>query len=348
MKVMAFKVWSAADQRAWRTAINDGDVFDGRGPAAHWSNGTRRSTIHGYGRWLGFLASNDPHAHDLAPIDQITRIRIAAYIRILEMENGPAGLWNYIKHLYDAVRVMDPSQDWSWLKAVERQLARKVQPRRKRHRMVDSTVLYGLGHRLMDEASAMPVDVDAALRFRDGLMIALLAVIPLRRRNLAMIRIGRHLVVEGERYLLVFRAEETKNRQPIDFEVPDKLAPFIKRYLAIRRHIPGARDHSGLWASAKGCPLTDSGIYDRVCHHTRDAFGFAVNLHLFRACATSTIAMRDPEQVLVARDLLGHSSFRTTERFYIQARQIDAGRRYHDILQNDRLRVAGTSTKGGN
>ncbi len=348
MKVMAFKVWSAADQRAWRTAINDGDVFDGRGPAAHWSNGTRRSTIHGYGRWLGFLASNDPHAHDLAPIDQITRIRIAAYIRILEMENGPAGLWNYIKHLYDAVRVMDPSQDWSWLKAVERQLARKVQPARKRHRMVDSAVLYDFGHRLMDQASASPVDVDAALRFRDGLMIALLAVIPLRRRNMAMIRIGRHLVVEGERYLLVFRAEETKNRQPIDFEVPDELAPLINRYLAIRPHIPGASDHGGLWASAKGCPLTGSGIYDRVCHHTRKVFGFAVNLHLFRDCASSTIATRDPGQVLIARDLLGHASFSTTERFYIQARQIEAGRRYHDILQVDRLRVAGTSTKGDN
>ncbi len=94
--------------------------------------------------------------------------------------------------------------------------------------------------------------------------------------------------------------------------------------------------------------MTGSGIYDRVCHRTRGAFGFAVNLHLFRGCATSTIAMRDPEHILVARDLLGHSSFRTTERFYIHARQIDAGRRYQDILQNDRLRLAGTSTKGGN
>lgn len=348
MKVMAFKDWSGADQRAWSAAIIDGDVFDGRGPAAHWSNGTRRSTIHGYGRWLGYLATNDPHGHDLAPADRITRCRIAAYIRILELENGPGGLWNYIKHLYDAVRVMDPSRDWTWLKVVERRLARGVQPRRKRHRMVDSADLYGLGYRLMDEASAMPVDLDAALRFRDGLMIALLAVIPLRRRNMAMIRIGRHLVVEGERYLLVFRAEETKNRQPIDFEVPDTLAPFINRYLAIRRHIPGAGDHGGLWASAKGCPLTGSGIYDRVCHHTRKAFGFAVNLHLFRDCASSTIATRDPGQVLMARDLLGHASFSTTERFYIQARQIDAGRRYHDILQGDRLRVAGTSTKGDN
>lgn len=348
MKVMAFKHWPDADQRAWTAAINDGDMFDGRGPAAHWSDGTRRSTIHGYGRWLGHLANNDPRAHDLAPAERLTRDRIAAYIRILETENGTSGLWNYIKHLYNAVRVMDPSRNWAWLKMVERQLAQKVQPRRKRHHMVDSADLLDLGLRLMGEAASMPVDVEAALRFRDGLMIALLAVIPLRRRNIAMIRISRHLVMEGERYLLVFQSEETKNRQPIEFEVPDKLAPFIDRYLAVRRHIPGAGDHDGLWASAKGCALTGSGIYDRVCRHTREAFGFAVNLHLFRGSATSTIATRDPEHILVARDLLGHSSFRTTERFYIQAQQIDAGRRYQDILQADRRRVTGTNTRGGN
>ena len=92
--------------------------------------------------------------------------------------------------------------------------------------------------------------------------------------------------------------------------------------------------------------MTDTGIYDRVCRHTREAFGFPVNLHLFRDCASSTIATRDPEQVLVARDLLGHASFSTTERFYIQARQIDASRRYQSILQADRLRVTGTNTAG--
>jgi hypothetical protein len=40
--------------------------------------------------------------------------------------------------------------------------------------------------------------MDDAVRYRDGFMIALLAFIPIRPKNLAALEIGRHLVREGD------------------------------------------------------------------------------------------------------------------------------------------------------
>ena len=52
--------------------IADGDIFDGRGPAAHWSAGSRRSVASGYGRWLGWLAAEEPEALLLPPASRLT------------------------------------------------------------------------------------------------------------------------------------------------------------------------------------------------------------------------------------------------------------------------------------
>jgi integrase/recombinase XerD len=69
-------------------------------------------------------------------------------------------------------------------------------------------------------------------------------------------------------------------------------------------------------------------IYLRVCKRTRDAFGVAVNPHLFRDAAATTLAIADPGNVRVAAPLLGHRTFATTERYYQQAKSLQAHRQY--------------------
>jgi hypothetical protein len=69
-------------------------------------------------------------------------------------------------------------------------------------------------------------DTAALLDYRDGLMIALLAARPLRRRNLAMITIGRQLIRVGDAWDLIFAAEETKTGQPIEAILPDRRRPI--------------------------------------------------------------------------------------------------------------------------
>jgi hypothetical protein len=53
-------------------------------------------------------------------------------------------------------------------------------------------------------------------------------------------------------------------------------------------------------------------LYGRIMKLTRARFGHAVNPHLFRDAAATSIATEDPEHVYVTRSVLGHSTLRTS------------------------------------
>jgi integrase len=72
--------------------------------------------------------------------------------------------------------------------------------------------------------------------------------------------------------------------------------------------------------------MDDSAIYNRVVRRTREGLGFPVSLHHFRHAAATFWSIHDPANVRGAKDLLGHSSFGTTEKHYIMAQSRLAGR----------------------
>ena len=78
--------------------------------------------------------------------------------------------------------------------------------------------------------------------------------------------------------------------------------------------------------------MRSEAIYNQVRKRTTTAFGKPLSLHLFRDCLATTLATKDPAHVLVARDLLGHATLGTTEKFYNQARMLESGRTYQDAV----------------
>ena len=66
--------------------------------------------------------------------------------------------------------------------------------------------------------------------------------------------------------------------------------------------------------------------------HTERAFGVSLPPHWFRDAAATTIAVEDPKHVGDAHLVLGHASLTTTERFYNQARSLEASRRHQAML----------------
>ncbi len=68
--------------------------------------------------------------------------------------------------------------------------------------------------------------------------------------------------------------------------------------------------------------------YNRITKVTKQAFGSPLNPHLFRDCAATSIAIEDPEHVRISASILGHASLATTEKYYNQARTLEAGRLY--------------------
>jgi integrase/recombinase XerD len=76
-----------------------------------------------------------------------------------------------------------------------------------------------------------------------------------------------------------------------------------------------------------------------VKRHTKEAFGAPINLHLFRDCAATGIAIAAPERIEIVTAILGHTTIKTSERHYNQARSIEAGRRYHQTIAALRSRA---------
>ena len=194
----------------------------------------------------------------------------------------------------------------------------------------------------MDGAAA---DASAAKRtrqahvfqYRDGLIIALLALIPLRRRTLAALRIGRHLIKVGDLWELAIPAADTKTRRPLDYPISKELSARIDLYLErFRGRMPGADKHTGLWPSNLSRPMCPDAIYYAVLKRTKRAFGFGVNLHRFRHAAASFWSSHDPVNVRGVKDLLGQTSFATTEKHYIMAQSRLAGRALARALGNAR------------
>ena len=176
--------------------------------------------------------------------------------------------------------------------------------------------------------------------YRDGLMIALLASRPLRLRNLTGLALDRTLVQRGDEWWIQIPAAETKTNDPIEVPWPKMLEPHLETYLSdhragivtLRGFCSGTAGNA-LWLSMYGVPMTDNGIYTPIVARTREGLGQAINPHLFRDCAATSIAIEDPAHVGIASRLLGHRTGSTTERYYNQARSIEASR----LMQNQLL-----------
>ena len=84
--------------------------------------------------------------------------------------------------------------------------------------------------------------------------------------------------------------------------------------------------------------MDDGTIYDMVRRRTQNALGFGVSLHRFRHAALSFWSIEDPGSIRAGKDLLGHRSFGTTEKFYITAQSRVAGRVLAAAWEADCLR----------
>ena len=218
---LPLSTWPELDRNAWAGATAEGDIFDGRGAAAHWAETTRNAVIAAYGRWLGFLAQSEPSALAEYPAERLTGDRLARYLDHLAQTAGTVGQWAYFAHLRDAVRVMFPGNVPQILSRRVAQLEQECQPRSKAPRIVATPRLIELGEKLMSDAVSAGGKVADLVAYRDGLMIALLAARPIRRRAFSIVRIGVHLRQVGEEWRIGLR------------RVRDKIRP------SFRDHSPG-------------------------------------------------------------------------------------------------------------
>ena len=329
---LPFDSWPAEDQARWQAAFAEGDRFDGSGPGAHLAEATRRNRWISYARFLAFLSANRQDLLDLKPQARVDRLIVADYVA-WRRGCGYGMVAVDLDGLRGALRLICPGVDWSWLLTLSKRIKAAAPSKPRKYHLVTSDHLYALGNGLMDHAvagadSAKRISKAHALEYRDGLIIALLALIPLRSRALVALRIGKQLAKTGDFWDLDIPAADTKTRRALDYQISKELCTRIDLYLErFRRQIPGADKHTGLWASNKQRPMSAIAIYNAVRTRTTKAFGFAVNLHRFRHAAASFWSIMDPVNVRGVKDLLGHASFGgMTEKHYIMGQSRFAGR----------------------
>lgn len=110
----------------------------------------------------------------------------------------------------------------------------------------------------------------------------------------------------------------------------------LRRYLDETRSIlvgDGCHRSPFLWLDDAGEPFTDSGVTDHVGEITTRLLGVRVTPHLFRDAAATTLTHISPDAARLTRAILGHTSYKTAEKHYNQARGVEVGRRHASLIE---------------
>jgi integrase/recombinase XerD len=332
---LPLKDWPLADRLLWQRGFSDDHDPFAEATGAHLAKASQERCLCAWRRFLGFLTDRDPIALEVAPVARLTIERLRPFVSHLAETNAPTSVASITEALYEAARFMMPESDWTWLKNVKSRLHAAAPARSPTGPVITSVQLLDLGQRLMDEVEASlktSFDIHKAVQYRDGLIVALLAFVPIRPRNLIALVIGRQMVLEGERWFIIIPGEETKTGTDIEFSLPEILVPYFATYLeVVRPRIIRRAPCASLWVSHMGGALSYVGLV-KVFQRLSSRLGIRISPHDARDAAATTWAISAPDQIGVARDLLTHSDLRTTNKHYNRARGIEASRAYRQVI----------------
>ena len=241
---------------------------------------------------------------------------------------------------------ISPAGSFSFIRRIEAKIRAVAKPvRSKRDQIIPSDQLFSLGLSLMESTPRLSTPRLRAIQFRDGLLIALLALRPLRRKNLTELTLGKNLIYGHGTWIIALSAYETKTHTRIEHLWPEQLVSALETYLAVHRPVLIAQTGrwsapvgERLWVSSEGSPQTQMSIYQQIQLRTKAAFGDGLNPHRFRDAAATTLAIEDPTHVRISARVLGHQSFQTTETYYQHAEQNQANKLFTEAISSIKTR----------
>src|SRR5262245_54285685 len=231
--LLPFNEWPEGDKDLWHAATENDDPFAGAA-GARLAKGTLHVYRQAWRAFLGFLTITEPAALDVAPQERLTADRVRQFAQHLAQTNTPRSVAIQIEMLHGAARIIMPDADWSWLRVMKSRL-RSAGPRSGGARpVITSMQMLELGLQLVKESTPSgnaPSTKPDAIRYRDGLMIALLAYVPLRLKNFVGLKIDQDLIKEGDRWLIVIPPEDNKTRTHLEFQIPEDLENEFSMYI---------------------------------------------------------------------------------------------------------------------
>jgi integrase len=330
--------WPDADRRAWQEACRPGSRLKPGGVANYLAHVSRDDFARRYGAFLGFLQRHNRLEEHADAAAHVIVASVEAYITDLKARVRSVTVWNCIYKLRRAAELLAPTADFSWLAEIEKDLALVMEPRSKFDRLVFTGRLVEAGLTLVAEAEAFAhSDLARARGVRNGLMIALLALCPIRLKNFAALEIGDTFKQIHGRWWIALPGTSTKSRRADERPVPAQLNRCIGIYLnqsrpVLLRSRPGT---NALWiSSTTGKPLTEKNIGTLISKITFETLGVDVSPHLFRTAAASTAAAYGGKMPHLASALLNHTDPRVTEEHYNRASSVTASKIYAEVINS--------------
>ena len=329
--------WPDADVALWASLTAPPVPLEEPGALGHLRESSLQSMRASYSRWLGWLEKYQTEALDEDPVNRATLERLTAWSQSLAHLASVSRL----SHLAQVIRILSsaaPEADWTAARRLlsnPRYLASSTQSKRKIGRVLSSKILFSAGMDAIAEAEGDPSSRGAARR-RDGMMIAFLAVLPIRRRAFAALTLGQSIQRETQSLRINLDATLMKYGDYWEATIPPLVTRPLLRYLDETRPVLEAKSSEStarLWLNDGGRPYSDAWLTYHIGDVTERLLGVRITPHLFRDAAATTLAHFSPEAARLSRALLGHTTFGTVEKHYNQAKGIEVGRSHAAIIE---------------
>ena len=329
--------WPAPVRTRWLEATAEGDVLFEKGVASHWRAKTHHTNAQAFGQFIRFMMERRLlQSEDLSP-DCLKEPALRMFVDQLRCRIAPTSVLSVLRRISAVLRLLYPHLDRGLLKLAISRLDHATKANGKPLPELPSPdELLRVGFDLMSgwqERAVHDRRINAA-EYRNGLIIAFLALCPIRLGNLAQMQIGQHIDLARRPIRVSFEDFEVKGRKMLVFDWPKELEDRLEFYLSDIRPllVHHRRVLRAMWPSLHNRPMTESGIYTAIAEATRSRLGYKVTPHIFRDSAATFISELVPERAHLAAGVLQHASFKTTRAHYIRGQQHNAVRRYRDLI----------------
>lgn len=341
--VLKYDSWPQIDRAAWNDLFESGGTFDDIGPCAKWSDGSRQKRRQSYGQWLSFLLRTDAAALGEAPARRIKKARVKAFVAESEARLAPSTVRTLVTDLYVLAKAMHPKRDWEWLNTATKRLAQKA----NRHSLPAPYPIEGgrilrwsLGFMEETALNMRLSPKKQAIRYRQALMIGFLISCPVRRRALLAMNFSSHVQPISDGFMLHFTAADMKDHKARSFRLPTVLTEPMREYRDHYRSVlVSGGETDALWINQYGHGIKKHGYSRELPKITQRYLGVALRPHAFRHIVATTIAERDPDNVNIIRDVLGHATLDMAQKHYNRATGISSCNALQSLVEDIRKSV---------
>lgn len=314
-------------------------------PPAEGSSAIVYAREYGYALfYAGLLFGSSP---DMDPAKIWTRTNIDRFIAAMR-KNGyaPKTIKLRLIAIERAIAVLSPEGDRTYIICCISRIPGNHCKRQRATPYPETGDLMTLGQESMKAALELPDERDRAYRYMIGLMIAMLAEVPLRKsmfrtlqwlpdrgldrdEKTAFITLvnGSHVLVTPTRVKRSVRPAKSWDRRPRRLTggkrapkphpIPEGMVGFLKRWLVELRPCLLVPGESGdrLWLARSGKPISSSQISKEIQRASARSEHGSVSIKDFRTSYAMSERRASPENASKAHIALGHSQTMTYEKY---------------------------------